>query len=208
MTTPQTSFSDGLIGFLVGQELSEAIIGDLQEQARATSAPHWALTLGVFRSLPGLVRIGFGNISAQRFRIEFGWLAVLLSVAWAWELQVSQVFAWPIASNLTAVSPFSVVFTCKLAYLALSSLGLIILKGSWRLLNRSRQVSWRLRTQRFGATCLAGLLPILYLLSFPGPYDGHPAFRYIQLILVGVIGIAVLVLSRSNTSETGHYARS
>ncbi|MEM6555663.1 MAG: hypothetical protein AAF642_07310 [Pseudomonadota bacterium] len=208
MTPSRTPLSDGLIYFLVGPDLSDAIIGDLQEQARATSAPHWALTLGVFRSLPGLVWIGFGNISAQRFRIEFGWLAALLSVAWAWELQISQVFAWPIASNLTAVSPFSVVFTCKLAYLALFSLGLFILMGSWRLLNRSRQVSWRLRTQRFGATCLAGLVPILYLLSFPGPHDGHPAFRYIQLLLVGVIGVAVLVLSRRNASEMGHYARS
>ncbi|MEM9181424.1 MAG: hypothetical protein AAGA89_17050, partial [Pseudomonadota bacterium] len=151
MTTTRTSFADGLIGFLVGAELSEAIIGDLKEQAQATAMPDRSLTFAVLRSLPGLIQLGLSNVSIRRFRIEVLWLTALLATAWMWELKIAQVFAWPIASKLTAFSPFSIVLTCKLAYLALFSLGLLLLMGGWRLMNRSEAISWRVRTQRFGA---------------------------------------------------------
>lgn len=195
MTTPRISFADGLVGFLVGAELSEAIIGDLKEQAGATATPDRSLAFAILKSLPGLIQLGLSNVSFRRFRIELFWLTALLTIAWAWELKIAQVFAWPMASTLTTISPFSITLTCKLAYLALFSLGLLMLMGGWRLMNRSKGISWRVRTQRFGATCLAGLVPVLYLLSFPGPYDGHPAFRYVQLGLVGVIGASMLLLS-------------
>ena len=196
MPHSRTSLSDGLIHFLVGPELSEAIIGDLKEQSQATTTPDRSLAFAVLRSLPGLVQLGLSNVSVRRFRIEFFWLTAFLTIAWAWELKTAQGVAWPIASTRTTISPFSIALTCKLAYLALFSLGLVVLMGGWRLMSHSENTSWRVRVQRFGATCLAGLVPVLYLLSVPGPYDGQPAFRYAQLALVGIIGVTVLLLFR------------
>ncbi|MEM7457897.1 MAG: hypothetical protein AAF331_00420 [Pseudomonadota bacterium] len=197
MTLKPAPVSDWLIGFLAGPDLSEAIVGDLQEQAGATEIPKLSLAIAIVRSLPGLVQLGLSSVSAQRFRTEFGWLATLFAVAWIWELKIAQVFAWPIASSISTVSPFPVVLTCKLAYLILFSLGLVVLMSGWRIITRSAKTCWRVRTQRLGAACLAGLGPVLYLLTFPGPYDGHPAFRYVQVTLVGVVGLTVIILSRA-----------
>lgn len=196
MIKSHTSFADWLIGFLAGPELREAIVGDLQEQAQMSAAPRRFMATATLRALPGLVQIGLSNISARRYRVEFGWMLGLLAAAWAWELNVAQSLAWPVASSITAISPFSIVITCKLAYLTLFALGLIVLMGGWHIINRASKSDWRVRTQRFGATVLAGLVPVLYLLTFPGPYDGHPAFRYVQLALIGLVAVTSLLVSR------------
>ncbi|MEL7136091.1 MAG: hypothetical protein AAGK35_11085 [Pseudomonadota bacterium] len=191
------SFADWLIGFLAGPDMCEAIVGDLHEQAQSSGAPRRSMVIVTLRALPGLVHLGLSNISAHRYRVELGWMLGLLAAAWAWELNVAQSLAWPVASSISTISPFSIVITCKLAYLTLFALGLIVLMGGWHMINRASKPDWRVRTQRFGATVLAGLVPVLYLLTFPGPYDGHPAFRFVQLALIGLVAVTGLLVSRS-----------
>lgn len=195
-TVKASTFSDWLTGFIAGPELGEAIAGDLREFAYATTTPRLSLAIATAKSLPGLLSLGLSNVSVHRLRIELGWLSILLAAAWTWEVKIAQTLAWPMASSLSTISPFSIVITCKLAYLALFALGLVVLMGIWRVISLSDQTCWRLRAQRLGAACVAGLIPVLYLLAFPGPYDGHPAFRFAQLGLVGLIGVTVIIASR------------
>lgn len=195
---PDLTFEDWLIFLLVGRELGEAISGDLQEQTRAEGASSSSYGLAYMRSLPGFVRIGWSAISPTRFRAEIciGLLAV--SLAWMWELCVAQAYAWPIASNFYKGSPFSVATTCKLAYLGLFGLGMASLLIGWVALNVATQSSWRLRVHRFVMWSMAGLIPVVYLLLNPGPHDGDPVFRYVQIMIVAFFGCLVVLCCRSH----------
>ena len=195
--TPNTqfSFSEWFLYFVAGRQLGEVISGDLEEQSRGARSIY---AVAYLRSLPGLVRLGFSHITPRRAGAEFGLAAVALMLAWMWEVWVAQVYAWPIASTVYELSPLSVAATCKLAYLCLFGAGVAALLFGWGALNAATQTTWRLRTHRFIIWGLAGLVPVLYLLANPGPYDGSPVFRYIQIAIIAAIGLAAVYRYRSD----------
>ncbi len=194
---PASNFADWLMCFVVGPELGEAVSGDLQEQAAQTKAPRLSYSMAYVRSLPGLVRLGAGDVSMTRLGKEMSIALLALSLTWIWEVSVAQVYAWPIAANLYEMSPLSVAATCKLAYLCLFGLGVAGLLSGWAVLNAATQSPWRLRTQRFATWGIAGLVPVVYLLANPGPYDGSPVFRYVQIAIIALMGALAIFRFRS-----------
>lgn len=190
----QTRFSDWLIMLMAGPHIGEAIAGDLNE--RAETRGHYMLALA--RSIPGLVRLAFGNLTPSRMSLELSVFALAVSLAWAWEIWVAQIYAWPIASEIVHLSPLSAGVTCKLAYLCLFTLGAGLLLSGWSLLNTLTGSTWRVRVQRFGAWGLAGIIPVFCLLINPGPYDGDPFFRYVQIALIIALGVGTSLYCRTS----------
>lgn len=190
----QTHFSDWLIMLMAGPQMGEAIAGDLSERAQTRGNYAWA----VLRSAPGLVRLACSNLTPSRMSLELTIFALAMSLAWAWEVWIAQVYAWPIAAQVVHISPLSTAVTCKLAYLCLFTLGAGLLLSGWSLLNTVTGSTWRVRVQRFGAWGLAGLLPVLFLLINPGPYDGDPLFRYVQVALILALGFGTSLYCRAS----------
>ncbi|MEL7108870.1 MAG: hypothetical protein AAGL99_06350 [Pseudomonadota bacterium] len=190
----QTHFSDWIIMLLAGPQIGEAIAGDLSERGETRGEHAKAL----IRSIPGLIRLAYSNITPSRMSLELAVCMLAITLAWAWEVWVAQVYAWPIASQLVHVSPLSVAVTCKLAYLGLFTLGAGLLLSRWSLLNTVTRSAWRVRVQRFGVWGLAGLIPVLFLLVNPGPYDGDPFFRYVQIALIVALGLGTSLYCRAN----------
>lgn len=194
---PRATFADWLILFFAGPKLGEAIAGDLKEQAASSQPKHWGYQVSVLRSLPGIIRLGWSNVSSLRLGSEIGLGLLALMLVWIWEIWVARVFAWPIALSVDELSPLSAAATCKLAYLGLFTVGVgLLLSGSSALMSIT-QSSWRLRVQRFVVWAVAGLIPGVYLVVYPGPHDGDPLFRYVQFTLVLLTGFVVAITGRS-----------
>ncbi|MHA7901371.1 MAG: hypothetical protein ACX94B_16030 [Henriciella sp.] len=191
------SWSDWLIYFFAGPELGDAIAGDLREQS-ATDRPYKrTYKLAFVRSLPGLIQLGWRHVSPKRIGIEAVFAALALALISAWEVLVARVYAWPLAVEFFALSPLSITATCKLAYLVLFSIGMSALLVGWFTLNATTQPSWRVRAQRLGSCSIAGLAPTLILLLNPGPHDGDPLFRYIQIASIALIGLVTATCCRA-----------
>lgn len=193
-TDTRQGFSDWLIMLLAGPQIGEAIAGDLNERAVTRGSYRWALA----RSIPGLVRLACSNLTPVRMSAEIAVFSLAISLAWAWEIWVSQTYAWPIASQIMHLSPLSAAITCKLAYLGLFTLGAGLLLSGWSLLNTVTGSTWRVRVHRFGAWGLAGVVPVLFLLINPGPYDGDPLFRYVQVALIVALGFGTSLYCRAS----------
>jgi len=192
------TFAEGLIHFFAGPDLGEAIAGDLYERSETEHSPAAAFWVATARAMPGLVRLSLQNLSATRVGCELGWIATFLTFAWVWETKVAQIFAWPIASAVNELSPLSTTVTCKIAYLSLFVFGGAILMAGWRYLTAPHRTCWRVRTQRLLAVIVAGMIPVLYLLAVPGPHDGSPLFRYVQVVLLLILGGVAVFAFRSN----------